>query len=149
MGPYGGGLTRGKPRFRGVPRLRGQVAARIRWAGAGTRRQVDLEILLGKVGSGRPSEHLGDQGAPSVGKLLAGVTVPIGRIGDGGGYRYAGVPFTLRHQLQRALGIRGVARQHRHRRDELARQVQRRRPQSRPRTPPGPWAHPRRSPRCP
>ena len=35
-----------------------------RRAGAGTRRQVDLEILLGEVRPGRPFGHLGDQGAP-------------------------------------------------------------------------------------
>ena len=47
-----------------------------RGTGAGTRRQVDLEILLGEVGLGRPFGHFGDQGAPGVGKLLAGVAIP-------------------------------------------------------------------------
>ena len=91
-----------------------------RRTGTGTRRQVDLKILLGEVGSSRPFGHFGGQGAPGVGKLLAGVAIPIGRIGDGFRNRYAGVPFTLRHQLQRPLGLRGIAGQHRHGRDELA-----------------------------
>ena len=43
--------------------------------------------------------------------------MPIGRIRNGRGHRQPGVPFTLGHQLQRA---RGIARQYRHRRDELA-----------------------------
>ena len=91
-----------------------------RRTGAGTRRQVDLEILLGEVGPSRPFGHFGDQGAPGVGKLLTGVAIPIRRIGDGGGHRQPGVLLTLGHQLQRPLGIRGIAGQHRHRRNELA-----------------------------
>ena len=91
-----------------------------RRTGAGTRRQVDLEILLGEVGPSRPFGHFGDQGAPGVGKLLTGVAIPIRRIGDGGGHRQPGVLLTLGHQLQRALRIRGIAGQHRHGRDELA-----------------------------
>ena len=75
---------------------------------------------LGKWARAGSFGHFGDQGAPGVGKLLAGVAIPIGRIGDGFRNRYAGVPFTLRHQLQRPLGIRGIAGQHRHGRDELA-----------------------------
>ena len=78
-----------------------------RRTGAGAGRQVNLKILLGKMGPGRSFGHLGDQGAPGVGKLLAGVAIPIGRIGEGGGDRSAGVPFTLGHQLQRPLGILG------------------------------------------
>ncbi len=91
-----------------------------RRTGAGTRRQVDLEILLGEVGPSRPFGHFGDQGAPGVGKLLTGIAIPIRRIGDGGGHRQPGVLLTLSHQLQRALGIRRVAGQHRHGRDKLA-----------------------------
>ena len=94
-----------------------------RRTGAGTRRQVDLEILLGEVGPSRPFGHFGDQGAPGVGKLLTGVAIPIRRIGDGGGHRQTGVLLTLRHQLQRPLRIRGIAGQHRHSRDELALRV--------------------------
>ena len=75
----------------------------------GARRQVDLEILLGEMGSSRSFGHFGDQGAPVVGTLLAGVAILIGRIGDGGGDRPAGVLLTLRHQLQRTLGARSTA----------------------------------------
>lgn len=44
-------------------------------------------------------------GAPGV-TLQAGETIPTGRISDGCGYQYAGVPYTLNPQLQRVLGIR-------------------------------------------
>ena len=91
-----------------------------RRTGAGTRRQVNLEILIGKVGPSRPFRHFGGQGAPGVGKLLASVAIPMRRIGDGGGHRQTGVLLTLRHQLQRPLGIRGIAGQHRHGGDKLA-----------------------------
>ena len=52
-----------------------------RWTGAGTRRQINLEILLGEMGPRRSLGHFGDQSAPG-GKLLAGAAIPIGRIGD-------------------------------------------------------------------
>ncbi len=91
-----------------------------RRTGAGTRRQVNLEILLGEVRAGGSFAHFGDQGAPGIGKLLPGVAIPIGRIGDGCGHRQPGMAFALGHQLQRALGIRGIAGQHRHGGDELA-----------------------------
>ena len=80
-----------------------------RRTGTSARRQVDLEILLGKVGPGRPFGHLGDQGPPGGGKLLAGVAIPIGRIRNGRGHRQPGVLLNLRHQLQRPQGIRWVA----------------------------------------
>ena len=76
-----------------------------RRTGAIARRQVDLEILPGKVGLSRSFQHFDDQGSPGVAKLLAVMAIPIGRIGDGGGYRYAGVLFTLGHQLQRTLEV--------------------------------------------
>ncbi len=94
-----------------------------RRTGAGTRRQVNLEILLGEVRAGGSFAHFGDQGAPGIGKLLPGVAIPIGRIGDGCGHRQPGMAFALGHQLQRALGIRGIAGQHRHGGDELALRV--------------------------
>ena len=59
----------------------------------------------------------GDQGAPGIGKLLAGLAILLGRNGDGGGSRSSGVPFILHQQLQRPLDIRGLARQHLHGRD--------------------------------
>ena len=90
-----------------------------RWTGAGTRRQVNLEILLGEVRAGGSFAHFGDQGAPGIGKVLTGVAIPIGRIGDARGHRQPGVPFTLGHQLQRPLRIRGIAGQHGHGRNEL------------------------------
>ena len=48
------------------------------------------------------------------------MAIPIGRIRNGRGERQSGVLLTLGHQRQRALSIRGVAGQHRHRRNELA-----------------------------
>ncbi len=90
-----------------------------RRTGAGTRRQVDLEIFLGEVGAGGSFGYFGDQGAPGIGKLLAGVAIPIRGIGDGCGHRQPGVLLTLGHQFQRALGIRGIAGQHGHGRNEL------------------------------
>ncbi len=91
-----------------------------RRTGTGAGRQVNLEILLGEVGSSRPFGHLGDQGAPGIGTWLTGVAIPIGRIRHGRGDRQPGVLLTLGHQLQRTLGIRRIAGQHRHGRDELA-----------------------------
>ena len=95
-GPAGG---------RGIGAVAAQGTCHLtRRTGAGTRRQVDLEILFGEMRAGGGFAHFGNQGAPGIGKLLAGVAIPIGRIGDGGGHRQTGVLLTLRHQLQRPLG---------------------------------------------
>ena len=47
--------------------------------------------------------------APGFGTWLTGVAIPIGDIRNGRRVRRPGVLFTLGHQLQRALGVRGIA----------------------------------------
>ena len=88
--------------------------------GAGAPCQVNDEVFLGEVWALGPSRHAGHQSAACVGKVLAGTAVPVGGIAHGFHHRRAGADLALHHQLQRAPAVPGIARQHLHRRDQLA-----------------------------
>ena len=103
---------------RGIGSFAG-ARCRARGTGAGTRRQVGRKILLGEVGQSWSFGHFGRSGAPGVGKLPTGVAIPIRCIGGGCGHGQPGALLALLRQLQRTLGIRRVAGQHRRGRDEL------------------------------
>ena len=71
---------------------------------------MDLEILLGEVGPGRPVRHFCDQGAPGVGKLLAGVTIPIGyNLGQKSLPCGGLIPIDLRSALETGRQVPGIA----------------------------------------
>ena len=90
-----------------------------RRTGAGSRRQVNPEVILREVFPVRTARHPGNQGPSRVGEGLPGIAVAISGISQRLLHRHTGIGLAPFHQFQGPQVVRSVAGQYFHSSNEL------------------------------